>query len=121
MAEKMVFSMRFHMDNTEDRKLYELLKQDAGDVMSLAAVAKGRIRDSYHAEKRMEENVELLEQIKEVVREEMQVSGMKMVGAMLAGMKGTGGIESPIPQEHENRLPRAGGELPRSALDFLDR
>ena len=120
MAEKMVVSMRFHMDNTEDRKLYEFLKQDAGDVMSLAAAAKGRIRDSYHAEKRMEENVELLEQIKEVVREEMQVSGMKMVGAMLVGMKGTGDIEPPVPQEHENRLPQAGGELPRSALDFLD-
>ena len=57
MAEKMVVSMRFHMDNSEDRKLYEFLKQDAGDVMSLAAVAKGRIRDSYHAEKRMRTSI----------------------------------------------------------------
>ena len=52
MAGTMVISIRFHEENHRDMELYDRLKQDAGEVMSLAAVAKERIRVSYQSEEK---------------------------------------------------------------------
>ena len=58
-----------------------------------------------------------------VVREEMQAQGMKLVGALLAGI---GTVNVPAIRDEvaakETELPEACGELPdelRSVLDFI--
>lgn len=116
MAGTMVISIRFHEENHRDMELYDRLKQDAGEVMSLAAVAKERIRVSYQPE----EKAELLEQVTKAVREEMKDSGMKIAGAILSGMQGTQRTFQRSPEKKESVLPEEGGQLPEGTWDFLD-
>ncbi len=120
MAGTMVISIRFHEENHRDMELYDRLKQDAGEVMSLAAVAKERIRVSYQSEEKKEEKAELLEQVTKAVREEMKDSGMKIAGAILSGMQGTQRTFQRVPEKKESVLPEEGGQLPEGTWDFLD-
>ena len=91
MADKKVISIRFHMDSREDMELYERLEQEAGTSDSLASVVKAKIRDFYNKQDDKEQNNDLQDRLVAVVREEMQESGMKLVGAILSGMVGGNG------------------------------
>ena len=122
MADKKVISIRFHTDNKEDMELYERLELEAGASASIASVVKAKIRDSYFKQERNEQNTGLQDRLVAVVREEMQESGMKLVGAILSGMAGGNGVTVAVPQpivEKEN-LPEKSEELPIGALDFLE-
>ena len=122
MAGKKVISIRFHTDNKEDMKLYEQLEMEAGGSASIASVVKAKIRDSYLKQERNEQNTGLQDRLVAVVREEMQESGMKLVGAILSGMAGGNGVTVAVPQpivEKEN-LPEKSEELSIGALDFLE-
>ena len=122
MADKKVISIRFHTDNKEDMELYERLEIEAGASASIASVVKAKIRDSYFKHDRNEQNTELQERLVAVVREEMQESGMKLVGAILSGMAGGNGVTVAVPRpivEKEN-LPEKSEELLIGALDFLE-
>ena len=121
MLGKKVISIRFHTDSKEDMELYEKLEQEAGVSASLASVVKAKIRDCYNRQDNKEQNTGLQDRLVAVVREEMQESGMKLVGAILSGMVGGNGgtvISSSIVTK-EN-LPEKSEELPVGALDFLE-
>ena len=119
MEEKKVISIRFHMDNKEDRELYEWLELEAGTSSSLASVVKAKIRDSYKKMAGNELNIGLQDKLVAVVREEMQESGMKLVGAVLSGMVGSSGTVMTSSVEIKQNLPEKSEELPDGALDFL--
>ena len=72
-------------------ELYEKLEQEAGASASLASVVKAKIRDFYNKQDDKEQNNDLQDRLVAVVREEMQESGMKLVGAILSGMVGGNG------------------------------
>ena len=123
MADKKVISIRFHMDNREDMELYERLEQEAGMSASLASVVKAKIRDFYNKQEGKEQNVDLQDRLVAVVREEMQESGMKLVGAILSGMganHGTNLTVVPVSVAEKDNLPEKSEELPMGALDFLE-
>lgn len=105
MAGKKVISIRFHADSREDMELYERLELEAGSSASLASVVKARIKDSYNKQEQTDQSNGLQDKIIAVVREEMQESGMKLVGAILSGMAGTGGVMPVIQQAAESKLP----------------
>jgi len=119
MADKKVISIRFHTDNKEDMELYARLELEAGSSASLASVVKAKIRASYQEYESSEQNIELQERLVAVVREEMQESGMKLVGAILSGMAGSSGTVITSSVEIKQNLPEKSEELPDGALDFL--
>ena len=119
MAGKKVISIRFHADSREDMELYERLELEAGSSASLASVVKARIKDSYNKQEQTDQSNGLQDKIIAVVREEMQESGMKLVGAILSGMAGTGGVMPVIQQAAESKLPEKSEDLPNGALEFL--
>lgn len=119
MAGKKVISIRFHTDSIEDMELYKRLELEAGTAASLASVVKARVRDSYNKQDQGDTNGELQDKIIEVVREEMQQSGMKLVGAIMSGMTGTGGTIPINSVVTEDKLPKKSEVLPNGALDFL--
>ena len=116
MSEKKVISIRFCTESKEDMELYALLEQEAGTAASLASIVKARIKDSYDRHELMNRNTELQEKIVEAVREEIQESGMKMIGTLLSNMDG-GNMFQPIVR---SILPEKSKELPSGALDFLE-
>lgn len=120
MSDKKVISIRFHMDSKEDMELYERLEQEAGTSASLASVAKAKIRDFYNKQESIEQNIGLQDRLAAVVREEMQKSGMKLVGAILSGMVGNGATVMQVPIVDKDNLPEKSEELPVEALDFLE-
>lgn len=121
MADKKVISIRFHEDNKEDMELYKRLESEAGTTVSLASVVKTIIRDFYNKQDRNAQNTGLQDRLVAVVREEMQESGMKLVGAILSGMtsRNSGPVISSSIVMKEN-LPEKSEELPVGALDFLE-
>ena len=123
MADKKVISICFHTDNKEDMELYERLEIEAGASASIASVVKAKIRDSYLKQESNEQNTGLQDRLVAVVREEMQESGMKLVGAILSGMganNGTNLTVVPISVDGKDNLPKKSEELPMGALDFLE-
>lgn len=120
MADKKVISIRFHVDNKEDMKLYRRLELEAGNSASLASVVKSKIRDSYNRQDIIEQNASLNDRLVAVVREEIQESSMKLVGAIVSGMNSNGTTIIPITDSDDNKLPDKSVELPEGALDFLE-
>ena len=120
MSGKKVISIRFHADSREDMELYERLELEAGSSASLASVVKARIKDSYNKQEQTDQSNGLQDKIIAVVREEMQESGMKLVGAILSGMAGTGGVIPVKPMVDESKLPEKSEDLPNGALEFLE-
>ena len=120
MADKKVISIRFHMDSREDMEIYKRLEKEAGTSASLASVAKSRIRDFYNRQDGKEQNIDLQDRLVAVVREEMQESGMKLVGAILSGMAGSSGAVMLSPAVDKDNLPEKSEDLPMGALDFLE-
>jgi hypothetical protein len=115
MYGKKTISIRFHSESESDMRLYELLEDEAGNVTSLASVAKARIRDSYESK----ENKEFQEKVVTAVREEIQKSCMQMAGMLLSGTNK--GCETPANTAVvENGLPKESVEIPQGAFDFLE-
>ena len=124
MAEKQksVF-IRFNMADEADCDLYMKLAEAAGRSASLTAYVKRALEEHFSIKMEMSGRQEFHEQMLSIVREEMQSQGMKLVGALLAGI-GTVNVpmirDEMIPKETE--LPEACGELPdelRGVLDFI--
>ena len=116
MSDKKVISIRFCTESKEDMKLYARLEQEAGSSASLASVVKARIEGSYNRQELMNRSTELQEKIVEAVREEIQKSGLKVIGTLLSNMDGVNMVQSIIP----STLPEKSETLPRGVLNFLE-
>ena len=122
MAEnqKSIF-IRFNMDDQSDKELYQRLTESVGSTASLSAYAKGVLEEYYALNIRIAERQEFHNQMLSVVREEMQIQGMKLVGALLAGI---GTVSIPVtktetdPEEAE--LPETCERLPDELSGILD-
>ena len=120
--QKSVF-IRFNMADEADCDLYMKLAEAAGSSASLTAYVKRVLEEHFSIKMEVSGRQEFHEQILSIVREEMQTQGMKLVGALLAGI-GTVNVsairDEVIPKETE--LPEVCGELPdelRCVLDFI--
>lgn len=114
-------SIRFNMDDMADRELYRKLAEGAGDAASMAAYVKRALEERFALDTRIADRREFHGQMLEAVREEMQSQGMKLVGALLAGIGAAG---SPGPRAGSAadglELPEACGELPEELQGILD-
>lgn len=122
MAEnqKSIF-IRFNMDDTADKELYLKLSEKASSSASLTAYVKRILEESLNIKIEMSERQQFHEQMLLMVREEMQSQGMKLVGALLAGI-GTVNVQK-IPEKpvmEEAGLPEACRGLPEDLRGVLD-
>ncbi len=87
MAEqqKSIF-IRFNMDDKNDRELYMKLTGEAGSSASLTAYVKRVLEEYFTLNIKIADRQEFHNQMLSAVREEMQSQGMKLVGALLAGI-----------------------------------
>lgn len=122
MAEKQrsVF-IRFNMEDEADRSLYLKLAEAAGTSTSLTAYVKRALEEYLNVKSEMAERQIFHEQILTLVREEMQEQGMKLVGALLAGI-GTVGVPEKNSEAGLNvtDLPEVCEELPEELNGVLD-
>ena len=122
MAEnqKSVF-IRFNMDDKEDRELYLRLEKGAGSTVSMTAYAKRILDEHFRVNVKIADRKEFHNQMLSIIREEMQDQGMKLVGALLAGI-GTVSIsqkENEIVSDKTD-LPESCDELPDELSSVLD-
>ena len=120
--QKSVF-IRFNMSDEADCDLYMKLAEAAGSSTSLTAYVKGALEEHFSVKMEISGRQEFHEQILSIVREEMQAQGMKLVGALLAGI---GTVNMPTSRDKmvskETELPEVCGELPdelSAVLDFI--
>ena len=120
--QKSVF-IRFNMADEADCDLYMKLAEAAGSSASLTAYVKRVLEEHFSVKVEISGRQEFHEQMLSAIREEMQAQGMKLVGALLAGI---GTVNIPVIRDEmiqkETELPEACGELPdelRSVLDFI--
>ncbi len=122
MAEnqKSIF-IRFNMDDKVDRELYLKLTGEAGNTASLTAYVKRVLEEYFSLNIRIADRKEFHNQMLTVIREEMQSQGMKLVGALLAGM---GTVTTPATQKgstsREVGLPETCERLPDELQGILD-
>ena len=122
MAEnqKSIF-IRFNMDDKNDKELYQRLTESAGSSASLTAYAKRALEEYLALNIRIAERQEFHNQMLSVVREEMQAQGMKLVGALLAGIST---VSIPMTQTEtdpeEAELPEICERLPDELSSILD-
>ena len=118
--QKSIF-IRFNMDDQSDKELYQRLAESAGNSASLTAYAKKILEEYFALNIRIADRQEFHNQMLSVVREEIQSQGMKLVGALLAGI-GTVSISAPqagtYPEEAE--LPETCERLPDELSGILD-
>ena len=118
--QKAVF-LRFNMEDMEDRDLYQKLEEGAGNAASLTAYAKRVLEEYFSLNIKIADRQEFYSQMLEAVREEMQSQGMKLVGALLAGI---GIVNIPAQQPErvfgEAELPDVCGGLPEELRGILD-
>lgn len=115
--------IRFNMADGADRGLYLKLAEAAEGSASLTSYAKRALEEYFSVKMEITGRQEFHEQMLSAVREEMQTQGMKLVGALLAGI---GTVNMPLCRDEvtamETKLPEACGELPdelRGVLDFI--
>lgn len=115
--------IRFNMADEADCDLYMKLAEAAGSSASLTSYAKRALEEHFSVKMEITGRQEFYEQMLLAVREEMQVQGMKLVGALLAGI---GTVNVPVIRDEvtskETELPEVCGELPdelRGVLDLL--
>lgn len=115
--------IRFNLDDKADKELYHKLTGEAGGTASLAAYAKRVLEEHFTLNIKIADRQEFHNQILSAVREEMQSQGMKLVGALLAGI---GTVNSSIPQAEANpkevELPEVCEKFPdelNGVLDFI--
>ena len=120
-GEQRAVTIRFNMGDRTDRELYRKLAEGAGDAVSLTAYMKRALEEHFALNIRIADRQEFHDQMLVAVREEMQVQGMKLVGALLAGI---GVVGAPGPRAGSAadglELPEACGELPEDLQGILD-
>ncbi len=113
--------IRFNMADEAECDLYLKLAKAAGNSTSLTAYVKRALGEYMSMNFEMTERQTFYEQILSIVREEMQEQGMKLVGALLAGI---GTVNISTKQEKtasmETELPEACRELPEELSGILD-
>ena len=120
-GEQRAVTIRFNMGDRTDRELYRKLAEGAGDAVSLTACMKRALEEKFALNIRIADRQEFHDQMLAAVREEMQVQGMKLVGALRAGI---GVVGAPGPRAGSAadglELPEACGELPEDLQGILD-
>ena len=111
--QKSVF-IRFNMADEADCGLYLKLAEAAGSSASLAAYVKRALEDHFNVKMEVTGRQEFHEQMLSAVREEMQAQGMRLVGALLAGI-GTVNV-----QVRQNEAGGNGTELPDTCEKLPD-
>ena len=118
--QKSIF-IRFNMEDKADKELYLKLSEKADSSASLTAYVKRALEEYLNIKTEITERHQFHEQILLMVHEEMQSQGMKLVGALLAGI-GTVNVQK-IPEKpmmEEAGLPEACGSLPEELKGVLD-
>ena len=118
--QKSIF-IRFNMEDEADKELYMKLSEKADSSASLTSYVKRALEEYLNIKTEMSERQRFHEQILLMVHEEMQSQGMKLVGALLAGI-GTVNVQN-IPEKpvmEEAGLPEACGRLPEDLRGVLD-
>ena len=118
--QKSIF-IRFNMDDKADKELYLKLSEKADSSASLTSYVKRALEEYLNIKTEITERQQFHEQILLMVHEEMQSQGMKLVGALLAGI-GTVNVQK-IPEKpmmEEAGLPEACGRLPEELKGVLD-
>ena len=109
------------MEDEADKELYLKLSEKADSSASLTSYVKRALEEYLNIKTEITERQQFHEQILLMVREEMQSQGMKLVGALLAGI-GTVNVQK-IPEKpmmEEAGLPEACGRLPEELKGVLD-
>ena len=83
-------SIRFNMDDRADWELYQKLAEGSGNAASLTAYVKRVLEEYFSLNIRIADRQEFHNQMLAAIREEMQAQGMKLVGALLAGISVAG-------------------------------
>ena len=120
VKQKSIF-IRFNMEDEADKELYLKLSEKADSSASLTSYVKRALEEYLNVKTEMSERQQFHEQMLLMVREEMQLQGMKLVGALLAGI-GTVNVQK-IPEKpvmEEAGLPEACGRLPEDLKGVLD-
>ena len=118
--QKSIF-IRFNMDDKEDRELYLKLAEKAGNAVSLASYVKRELEEYFSLNVKIADRQEFHNKMLSVIREEMQSQGMKLVGALLAGI-GTVNVSKNGDEIvlNETGLPESCEELPDELSGVLD-
>ena len=118
--QKSIF-IRFNMDDKADKELYLKLSGEAGNTASLTAYVKRVLEEYFSLNIKTTDRQEFHNQMLTAIREEMQSQGMKLVGALLAGI---GTVNLPISQagnvSREAGLPELCDTLPEQLQGVLD-
>ena len=105
--------LRFNMSDEADCDLYLKLAESAGSSASLTSYVKRVLEEYLSIKTEMVERQQFHEQMLIAVREEMQEQGMKLVGALLAGIDTVNVQKAPEkPMPEEVGLPESCGRLP---------
>ena len=118
--QKSIF-IRFNMEDEADKELYLKLSEKADSSASLTSYVKRALEEYLNVKTEMSERQQFHEHMLLMVREEMHSQGMKLVGALLAGI-GTVNVQK-IPEKpvmEEAGLPEACGRLPEELKGVLD-
>lgn len=118
--QKAIF-LRFNLADEADCRLYLKLAEAAGSSASLTSYVKRVLEEYLSVKIEMTDRQRFHEQMLITVREEMQEQGMKLVGALLAGIS-TVTVQK-IPEKsmpEEAGLPEACGRLPDELSGVLD-
>lgn len=113
--------LRFNMEDEADKELYLKLSEKADSSASLTSYVKRALEEYLNIKTEITERQQFHGQMLLMVREEMQSQGMKLVGALLAGI-GTVNVPK-IPEKpvmEEAGLPEACGRLPEDLRGVLD-
>lgn len=113
--------IRFNMADEADCDLYLKLAEAAGSSASLTSYVKRALEEHFRIKTEITGRQEFHEQMLSVVREEMQAQGMKLVGALLAGI-GTVGVpmSKRVAESKETGLPEICEELPEELKGVFD-
>ena len=106
--------IRFNMDDEADCDLYLKLAEVAGSSASLTSYVKRVLEEHFSVKIEITGRQEFHEQMVSVVREEMQTQGMKLVGALLAGI---GTVNVTV---RRNEVMEKGTELPDTCEKLPD-
>jgi len=113
--------IRFNMDDKADEELYLKLAKGAGNAASVTSYVKKILAEYFSLDVKIADRQEFHNKMLSVIREEMQAQGMKLVGALLAGI---GTVSIPKPQDEVGPegtgLPEACEGLPEELDSVLD-
>lgn len=113
-------SIRFNMDDRADRELYLKLAEKSGSAASLTAYVKRVLEEYFSLDIKIADRQEFHSQMLAAIREEMRSQGMKLVGALLAGIGATGTPSiQPVTVSNMAELPEVCDGLPENLQGIL--